>query len=231
MRLDYHDIVPIFDLDDTLYPERDYALSGYRAIEQAINPGSGIAELMLTALDSGRNPMDTLLQSGLAGDLTLDRALDIYRNQTPDITLPQDSLDALQTLTGRSIRCGIITEGDTDRQTAKIKALGLDRFIAPDHVCISEAYGCKKDSPAMFAHFVHLYPEARAFAYIGDNPAKDFATPDAMGWGTICLSDKGHNIHPQQPADDKPWHPARITVNSLTEAASLLINPDSELWK
>lgn len=237
MRLDYHNIVPVFDLDDTLYPERDYALSGYRAIEMSIadrrghEPDGSIASLMLNALDTGSNPMDALMQSGLAGDMTLDEAISIYRQHTPVLTLPTDSLNTLSELTSRGICCGIITEGDTSRQMAKIRALGLDRYIAPDCICISQKYGCTKEQPTMFAHFVHQFPEARAFAYIGDNPAKDFSTPAAMGWATICLADKGHNIHPQTPSEGKPWHPACITVSTLAEAAALLTNTDSKLWR
>ena len=35
------------------------------------------------------------------------------------------------------------------------------------------------------------------YVYIGDNPHKDFITPNKLGWTTICLLDRGQNIHKQ----------------------------------
>ena len=35
------------------------------------------------------------------------------------------------------------------------------------------------------------------YVYIADNPKKDFTTPNKLGWTSICLLDKGQNVHPQ----------------------------------
>ena len=33
--------------------------------------------------------------------------------------------------------------------------------------------------------------------YVADNTKKDFIGPNRLGWTSICILDKGNNIHPQ----------------------------------
>ena len=40
------------------------------------------------------------------------------------------------------------------------------------------------------------FPAAN-YAYIADNPVKDFVGPNSLGWKTIGVRDGGRNIHPQ----------------------------------
>jgi putative hydrolase of the HAD superfamily len=35
------------------------------------------------------------------------------------------------------------------------------------------------------------------YIYIADNPNKDFITPNKLGWTSICLLDRGQNVHQQ----------------------------------
>ena len=68
-------------------------------------------------------------------------------------------------------------------------------------------------------------PAEHRFVYVGDNPAKDFRWPNALGWLTVQLDDPdGVNIHSQAidvPAD---FHAAR----HIARVADLLplLSPD-----
>lgn len=214
-RLGHTGPVVVFDLDDTLYYERDYAASGYRAIAAALAPLANVADrtaieelpdAMLSALDSRLNPIDAMLRHlghERADRLgaTVDFALRIYRSHIPNLSLSPLWTDTLHTLSAAGVATGIITDGDGSRQRAKIRALGLEAFFNPADIMISQEAGADKSQPQMFRHFTGRYPNASAFAYIGDNPAKDFRRPAMMGWLTIGLRDSGHNIHPQNPPE------------------------------
>ena len=91
---------------------------------------------------------------------------------------------------------GILTDGRSISQRNKIRALGLESWI--NKIVVSEEFGSAKPDERNFRHFHKVFPQHRSFAYIGDNPAKDFVTPNRLGWSTICLVDQGKNIHPQQ---------------------------------
>lgn len=46
-----------------------------------------------------------------------------------------------------------------------------------------------------YAYFMKRYSYCQSFIYVGDNVKKDFITPNALGWKTICIKDDGRNIH------------------------------------
>jgi putative hydrolase of the HAD superfamily len=54
------------------------------------------------------------------------------------------------------------------------------------------------------------------YIYIADNPKKDFITPNKLGWTSICLLDKGQNIHKQFFTNSIDYDPQYI-INSFNE--------------
>ena len=51
------------------------------------------------------------------------------------------------------------------------------------------------------------------YVYIADNPQKDFLTPNYLGWTTICLMDRGHNVHNQNFNLSKEYLPKYYIKN------------------
>lgn len=89
--------------------------------------------------------------------------------------LHEDTLPCLDVLAARGIRTGIITNGDPDFQTAKLRHIGLDsRF---EHVVASGAVGITKPDPRIFEMACALFdvPVSEAL-YVGDR-----LTTDALG--------------------------------------------------
>lgn len=219
--LGYHGDVVVFDLDDTLYPERDFMLSGFRAVAGVA--GADIAtgaELMAEAYDRGSNAMDALADfigiGAAARETAIAEWVKVYRGHRPEIALDEDTLQTLERLRERGIALAVITDGRGLTQRNKLEALGLYRFFSPDNIYISEERGHDKMSMEPFGYMVHRYPEARRFMYVGDNPAKDFINPNLMGWTTVCLRDKGRNIHSQTNLPGAEYAPQRY-VDSLGE--------------
>ncbi len=205
----------VFDLDDTLYPEREYALSGFRAVADAFadrlgNP-SDSAAIMLRLFESEHRPrvFDALLaEMGLTDDGALiERMLETYRNHIPTIRLFDDAEDALKALRA-DYRLGLLTDGRLGTQGLKIDALDLrDRF---DAILITSELGpgFSKPSPRPFEFIsTRLQVLGSRSVYVADNPDKDFAGPNALGWMSIQIKRKGGIYADENPVSGgEPQH-------------------------
>lgn len=221
----------VFDLDDTLYPERDFALSGYRAAVSALDLPTELASVafnaMAAALDARGNPFDALaaaVGARIGGRDGIRRLVEIYRTHFPDIRLPEPSLDILRWLRASGIATALVTDGRSITQRNKIAALGLGRFFSPRSIFISEETGHPKPDPYSFRRIMELYGRHHHYIYIGDNPAKDFIAPNILGWTTVALRGRGSNIHRQPLVYGYPSSPD-VLVESLSQVRSLL-RPD-----
>ena len=218
----------VSDLDDTLFDEIDYVRSGYRAIGRELEHYSIMpcaeAVLFLEASSTTAEGFDDLSAKiwvdHLGSRFNAQWMVDTYRYHIPDISLRPGALDLLEGLKRRGVPIGIITDGRSATQRAKIKALGLDRFIHADNIVVSSEIGADKTSELPFITVAERNPNEREFMYVGDNPAKDFRWPNAMGWDTVMLLDKGQNIHSQR-INVSPDYRAHHTISSITEIALL----------
>lgn len=221
----------VFDLDDTLYPERDFALSGYRAAISALDLPPELAstafDAVAAALDARGNPFDALaaaVGARIGARDGIRRLVEIYRTHFPDIRLPGPSLDILHWLRANGIAAALVTDGRSITQRNKIAALGLGRFFSPGSIFISEETGHQKPDPDSFRRIMELYGSHRHYIYVGDNPAKDFIAPNILGWTTVALRDRGSNIHLQPLVYGYPSSPD-VVIESLSQVRSLL-KPD-----
>lgn len=186
----------IFDLDDTLYPERDYAIGGFHAAAEWARTMLGVAvpvERMTALLDEGH--LGQLFQLALK-DAKPDHSADdlkgfmqAYQGQSPQLKLFADAALALQALHGR-FTLGLITDGHARTQIAKVEALALgDRF---QHIIYTGALGPQRAFHKPHPRAFELMETAVGrgddrFVYIGDNVSKDFVAPNARGWGSILI--------------------------------------------
>ena len=88
----------------------------------------------------------------------------------------------------------LITDGRSITQRNKLRALGIESFFK--NIVISEEVNSEKPSEYNF-RMVMYNKIAENYIYIADNPKKDFITPNKLGWTSICLLDRGHNVHEQ----------------------------------
>lgn len=223
----------VFDLDDTLYKEVEYVDSGIRAVaadaeEAGIMPASQAYRLVKSTRDVAPG-FDRLaayaLHSGSTEVFDIQRILSVYRNHVPQISLPSESRQLLEQLKSANETMGLITDGRSFAQRAKIKALGLDRYIPPDNILISQEIGADKHWPTAFEEIMKRNPGESACTYVGDNPDKDFLWPNRLGWMTVILLDIHHrNIHPQSITGVTRYsdYDARHSIKHLAELPALL---------
>ena len=182
----------VFDLDDTLYLERDYAWSGFCALAPWAKATLGLSDFHLKAW--------ALFQQGLRGHIfdqvlsaagippdhnTIRAMVDLYHNHVPVIHLAPDAEDCLRILRGE-VHLALVSDGLEQTQRNKIKALGLEQSF--ESVVLTSALGCGYGKPQVKAFLTvqdHFGGNVLQFFYVGDNPQKDFLGPRCLGWKTI----------------------------------------------
>lgn len=221
----------VFDLDDTLYKEYEFVLSGKRAVAADLAALAGAKTDENEIYRSIRDEKDSFMalsafiaKHRLNIDYTLERFLDVYRKHTPDISLKPETVSVLEHLRDSGCIMAMITDGRSITQRNKIRALGLERFFDSSLILISEETGAEKTSPRPFDIITRRIGAVSAghIFYIGDNPKKDFLFPNLHGWTSVMLRDTaGVNIHPQNPLIYPPQNRPRITVDSIEEIKNL----------
>ena len=207
----------VFDLDDTLYPEREYAFSGFDAVAAAFEDHLGecrdaalrMRQLFDTehrprifnALLSQLGPRTVAMRAPVSDDYEelVQRMIQTYRVHAPTISLHEDA-DAALTRLRETHRLGLVTDGPAQSQSAKINALDLlprlDAIVLTDEL----GPGFAKPHPLAFELICgRLKVSARQCAYIADNPAKDFMAPNALGWTTVQIK-RAEGIYRDNPS-------------------------------
>lgn len=183
----------IFDLDDTLYSEKDYVSSGYHQISRLF-PGreQEIFDQLWTAFTEKKNAIDVMLQAqDMYSDEMKEKCLRIYRYQRPDIRLYNGVADLLAELRGEGVKLGLITDGRVEGQWAKIDALGVrdlfDEIIVTDEQAgHGDVMKFRKPNSICFEIMQRrLSVPYEQMAYVGDNLKKDFQAPQALGMKCI----------------------------------------------
>lgn len=187
-------IVVCFDLDDTLYKEIDFVESGFRLIAES-EKRPDLLPKMMGWRDKGEDVFFNL-NKAIGKETSKSEYLKIYRYHIPKITLSEGVEETLNELKSREVILGLITDGRSETQRNKIKALGLDRWFDNENIIISEEFGSEKTDERNFRFFMNKYPGAN-YIYVGDNPQKDFIVPNRLGWKTVMLESDGRNIHQQ----------------------------------
>ena len=210
------DSVIVFDLDDTLYAEQDYKISGIlavcRQIAQLYPQQFSEPELLSQANSQSSSWLDNLCSYCGLNSSEKQTLLWTYRLHDPDIH-PLMPSEKIISLVKHFFASAIISDGRSLTQRLKINALGLGSCF--DHILISEAFTSEKPHPERFNFIEAQYPD-KQWIYIGDNPAKDFVTPNKQGWLTIGIRSRKQNIHPQD-IETPPEYQPQLWLTDLTE--------------
>lgn len=190
--------VVCFDLDDTLHKEINYLHAAYRLIAHEVfdEKWEEYYHQMLIWYEEKLDVFQKVVDIAAIG-VEKERLLNIYRYDVHSLCLSTEVEDVLSNLKTSGIKLGLITDGRTQTQGNKIKALGLERFFDDDMIVISESFGSEKPSLRNYQYFMDKFPACSNFTYVGDNPQKDFIGANALGWDTVCLLNDGSNIHVQ----------------------------------
>ncbi|MDD2497430.1 MAG: HAD family hydrolase [Desulfitobacteriaceae bacterium] len=188
--------IAVFDLDDTLYPEARFVRSGFAAVDRWVlaNLGQeGFYDTAIKLFDEGKrgdifNQAAKHLNLG-SSKLLIEKLVGVYREHLPSIQLYDDAKWILENLKG--VKLALITDGYLDVQKKKVQALGLEKFF--ELIIFSDQYGreCWKPSLVPFQKVMEYFRcTGEDCVYIGDNPEKDFAAPNVLGWDTVQVKRK-----------------------------------------
>lgn len=238
-------LVALFDLDDTLFAHREAVERGLAEHRAAL--GGEIAEAddeaenhrwyeleethyhryLTGELDflgqrrararSFVTPYGLVLETDDEADAWFDSYLVHYENNW---TLHDDTLPCLDALTAEPdpLRIGLITNGDIDFQTAKLRGTGLLPRI--EHIIASGELGVSKPDAAIFARACEVFDcEPGEAAYIGDRLTTDALGASAAGLLGVWLDRSGGATHEQLAVARAAGAPV---IRSLAEVPALL---------
>ena len=217
----------LFDLDDTLYSENEFALGGYRAVARAVAANGeceyeeafGCMRNAFLAL-SRKDVFPCLMERFPHLSMTLDDMVRVYREHVPEISLFTGYRTLLEEL-GKKYRLGIITDGLPAVQRGKVRALGIEGLF--EKIIYSWDYGKDRQKP-------HLYPftlmldtlgvPPQSALFIGDNPEKDGV--GARGAGMFYIRVAGGQVKAPPP---QTFHalPDEIVMENLLQLPQMLV--------
>ncbi|MDC3299600.1 HAD family hydrolase [bacterium] len=219
-------MIVAFDLDDTLYRELDYVESGFRAVACNIASSYAITERAaydlliesMTAHGRGRQFDDLLREVDAFTVRRRDALVQVYRQHTPEIELPEASREVLEALAGLGHRLFIVTDGNHHVQNRKVEALGVRAFV--EHAYLTGRYGADATKPSTKVFELMLKrtaADASELVYVGDNPRKDFVGVRSLGGATIGVLTGGFRGETAAPGFD-----ADLTVASIADVPAAL---------
>jgi putative hydrolase of the HAD superfamily len=212
-------MIPIFDLDDTLYDELTYVRSGFRAVATwGADRFGWDAAISYTRLNhlletEGRGRIFNLWLNGRG---SVREALQVYRHHSPDINLWESAVGVLNRLSDHSTY--LVTDGHKIVQANKLVALGISSRFR--HAYITHRYGIAKAKPSTYCFALIRSREQCAWedlVYVGDNPAKDFVNLNKLGVHTVRVLTGQHLGAVAAPGFD-----AQHRIRSLYELPDLL---------
>lgn len=216
----------VFDLDDTLFSESEFVISGFRAVGRWLQENkqltgfAGEAERLFAAGHRGQVFDEALARLGAAAEPSLVQQLvAVYREHAPKLTLLADAREILA-WAEKKFRLALISDGFLAVQERKLSALGIkERFAV---VILTDALGRAfwKPSPEAFQRVMRQMPgPADGFVYVADNPRKDFIAPKMLGWKTVRIRRRGgeHACYEAALAEA-----AQAEIKDMGELASLI---------
>ncbi len=210
----------VFDLDDTLYPERRFALSGYAAVARRLGSETGMPETVLYRFlvrrfrQRGREGLLQALCAAFALPPTeVPRLVEVIRTHVPRLPLPRLSRQVLGELRVRGHRLGILTNGLPSTQRGKVRALGIESLVDAVVYAQEHAPAGKPAHVCFVAVLQRLGVPASQAVFVGDHPDKDIAGAAAAGLHPIWLPGR---------RGDAPTVTAGAVAASLAEVPDLV---------
>jgi putative hydrolase of the HAD superfamily len=218
-------MILIFDLDDTLYDETSFVMSGLCAValhgEKAFGweaeRSLGYMQEVLEHEGRGRVFDRWLEQHGRSSKARVAECVKIYRHHRPNLQLFPAAKVVLDQFFGR-VPMYLVTDGHKIVQSNKIAALGL--FPAFQRVLITHRFGIRYAKPSTYCFERIRQAEGCRWSdmiYVGDNPSKDFVNLNTLGALTVRVLTGGH-----RNVVALPGHDAQISIQNLEALPQVL---------
>jgi putative hydrolase of the HAD superfamily len=192
----------IFDLDDTLYYEKEYVLGAFKEVAYYLgnkygkNEGKLYFRMKEILEDLGRGKIFNIICEENMFNEDIKTLVDIYRNSRPKLELYEDSKEFLSWAKENGYKLGIITDGCSKVQWNKIEALNIKKMV--DKIIVTDDLGKGFWKPHKKPYLDMMYYfniNKNECIYIGDNPNKDFIGARELGIRTIrIIRESGDHI-------------------------------------
>ena len=178
----------IFDLDDTLYSQKEYYRSGLRVVSEELPHIRNCYNRMCAALERGQLPIETILkEEGMGTKEEIRKYLDIFIEHKPTIELYPGVVECFKELRKRKMYIAVVTDGKPVMQRAKIEALGLEKYL--DEIIITDELAGNGNvhefrKPNDIAYLImrkRLNIALRNMAFVGEEEELDFIAPQKLG--------------------------------------------------
>lgn len=196
----------VFDVDDTLYEQIVPFESAYKSLfdmdidmEQFYLLSRHYSDVKFEASRNGEMTMDEYhiyriqeAAKDLSVFLTDEQALNMqkkYKKNQQKLQMSNITISILELAKENNVKLGIITNGPSEHQWSKIKALGVERWIDKENIIVSGDYSINKPDVRIFEIMQEkLQLPIDSLYYIGDSLENDIIGANNAGWGEIWIN-------------------------------------------
>jgi len=166
-------MILLFDLDDTLYPEKIYIYQGFWAVAQFIRDNYGI-DCIKSYLDfvsifkrgSTKVFDDFVDKNRISINVLL--LINVYRNAKRKLMLYSEVLDVLKHIRALDNSLVLITNGDSETQRKKINSLKVEKYF--DDIFVLDDFGKEywKPSTLISNKIYNKYDDLNNCIFVGN---------------------------------------------------------------
>lgn len=196
----------VFDVDDTLYEQIVPFENAYKSLfdmdidmEQFYLLSRYYSDVKFEASRTGEMTMDEYYiyriqeaAKDLGVFLTDEQALNMqkeYKKNQQKLQMSDITISILELAKENNLKLGIITNGPSEHQWAKVKALGIEKWIDRENIIVSGDYGINKPDVRIFEIMQEkLQLPNDSLYYIGDSLENDIVGVNNAGWKAIWIN-------------------------------------------
>ena len=196
----------VFDVDDTLYEQIVPFENAYKSLfdmdidmEKFYLLSRYYSDVKFEASRNGEMTMDEYhiyriqeAAKDLGVCLTAEQALSMqkeYKKNQQKLQMSNTTISILELAKENDVKLGIITNGPSEHQWSKIKALGIESWISRENIIVSGDYGINKPDVRIFEIMQEKLQLPNDFLYyIGDSIENDIVGANNADWKGIWIN-------------------------------------------
>ena len=196
----------VFDVDDTLYEQIVPFENAFRSL---FDIGIDMEKFYLLS----RYYSDVKFETSRNGEMTMDEyhiyriqeaAKDLgiyltdeqvlsmqkeYKKNQQKLKMSETTISILELAKKNNVKLGVITNGPSDHQWAKVNALGVEKWIPRENIIVSGDLGINKPDKRIFEVMQEkLQLGVESLYYIGDSLENDIVGANNAGWKSIWIN-------------------------------------------
>ena len=196
----------VFDVDDTLYEQIVPFENAYKSLfdmdidmEKFYLLSRHYSDVKFEASRNGEMTMDEYhiyriqeAAKDLGVCLSDEQALNMqreYKKNQQKLQMSEITISILELEKENNVKLGIITNGPSEHQWAKVKALGVEKWIDKENIIVSGDYGINKPDVRIFEIMQEkLQLPNDSLYYIGDSLENDIVGANKACWKAIWIN-------------------------------------------